>query len=68
VTAICDVAEGLRSSLEIVDKLNMAIPYIAAEREFIDAVIEPHQTRLLLRQCCGCCGTSRSAACSASTA
>ncbi|MFN8087744.1 MAG: acyl-CoA carboxylase subunit beta [Mycobacterium sp.] len=30
--------------------LNMAIPYIAAERGFIDAVIEPHQTRLLLRQ------------------
>ena len=28
----------------------MAIPYIAAERGFIDAVIEPHQTRLLLRQ------------------
>jgi len=30
--------------------LNMAIPYIAAERGFIDAVIEPHRTRLLLRQ------------------
>ena len=30
--------------------LNMAIPYIAAERGFIDAVIEPHQTRLLLRK------------------
>ena len=30
--------------------LNMAIPYIAAERGFIDAVIEPHQTRLLLRR------------------
>jgi acetyl-CoA carboxylase carboxyltransferase component len=29
--------------------LNMAIPYIAAERGFIDAVIEPHQTRLMLR-------------------
>jgi acetyl-CoA carboxylase carboxyltransferase component len=28
----------------------MAIPYIAAERGFIDAVIEPHQTRLLLRK------------------
>ena len=27
----------------------MAIQYIAAEREFTDAVIEPHQTRLLLR-------------------
>jgi acetyl-CoA carboxylase carboxyltransferase component len=30
--------------------LNMAIPYIAAERGFIDAVISPHQTRLLLRR------------------
>ena len=38
------------SNVEIVDNLNMAIPYIAAERGFIDAVIEPHQTRLLLRQ------------------
>jgi acetyl-CoA carboxylase carboxyltransferase component len=48
--SLCDVAEGLRSSVEIVDNLNMAIPYIAAERGFIDAVIEPHQTRLLLHQ------------------
>jgi hypothetical protein len=46
VTAICDVAEGLRSSVEIVNNLNMAIPDIAAEHGFIDAVIEPHQTRL----------------------
>ena len=30
--------------------LNMAIPWIAAERGFIDAVVEPHETRLLLRQ------------------
>jgi acetyl-CoA carboxylase carboxyltransferase component len=30
--------------------LNMAIPYIAAERGFIDAVIQPHETRLLLRK------------------
>ena len=30
--------------------LNMAIPYVAAERGYIDAVIEPHQTRLLLRK------------------
>jgi acetyl-CoA carboxylase carboxyltransferase component len=30
--------------------LNMAIPWIAAERGFIDAVIEPHETRLLLRK------------------
>jgi acetyl-CoA carboxylase carboxyltransferase component len=29
--------------------LNLAIPYIAAERGYIDAVIEPHQTRLHLR-------------------
>jgi hypothetical protein len=29
---------------------NMAIPWIAAERGFIDAVIQPHQTRLLLRK------------------
>jgi acetyl-CoA carboxylase carboxyltransferase component len=66
--SLCDVAEGLRSSVEIVDNLNISIPYIAAERGFIDAVIEPHQTRLLRRQCCGCCGTSTSAACSASMA
>ena len=30
--------------------LNMATPWIAAERGFIDAVIEPHETRLLLRK------------------
>jgi hypothetical protein len=48
--SLCDVAEGLRSSVEIVDILNMAIPCIAAERGFIDAIIEPHQPRLLLRQ------------------
>jgi long-chain acyl-CoA carboxylase carboxyl transferase subunit len=30
--------------------LNMAIPWIAAERGFIDAVVEPHDTRLLLRR------------------
>ena len=29
---------------------NMATPYIAAERGFIDAVIQPHETRLLLRK------------------
>jgi acetyl-CoA carboxylase carboxyltransferase component len=29
--------------------LNLAIPYIAAERGYIDAVIEPHETRLKLR-------------------
>jgi acetyl-CoA carboxylase carboxyltransferase component len=30
--------------------LNIAIPWIAAERGFIDAVVEPHDTRLLLRK------------------
>ncbi|MGE0221274.1 carboxyl transferase domain-containing protein, partial [Mycolicibacterium sp.] len=30
---------------------NMAVPWVAAERGFIDGVIEPHQTRLLLRKC-----------------
>jgi hypothetical protein len=30
--------------------LNMAVPWIAAERGFIDAVIEPHHTRLLIRK------------------
>ncbi|HKI43227.1 MAG TPA: carboxyl transferase domain-containing protein, partial [Mycobacterium sp.] len=30
--------------------LNLAVPWIAAERGFIDAVIEPHQTRLLIRK------------------
>jgi acetyl-CoA carboxylase carboxyltransferase component len=30
--------------------LNMATPWIAAERGYIDAVIEPHETRLLLRK------------------
>ena len=30
--------------------LNLAIPWIAAERGFIDAVIDPRQTRLLIRK------------------
>jgi acetyl-CoA carboxylase carboxyltransferase component len=30
--------------------LNIAIPWIAAERGYIDGVIEPHETRLLLRK------------------
>jgi acetyl-CoA carboxylase carboxyltransferase component len=47
--SVCDVAEGLRSSVEIVDNLNMAIPYIAAERGFIDAVIEPDGTLVAAR-------------------
>lgn len=29
---------------------NMAIPWIAAERGYIDGVIQPHETRLLLRK------------------
>ena len=28
---------------------NLAVPWIAAERGYIDGVIEPHETRLLLR-------------------
>ena len=28
----------------------MATPWIAAERGYIDGVIEPHETRLLLRK------------------
>jgi hypothetical protein len=42
--SLCDVAEGLRSSVEIVDNLNMAIPYIAAEPGFIDAVFSSTRT------------------------
>jgi acetyl-CoA carboxylase carboxyltransferase component len=30
--------------------LNLAIPWTAAERGYIDGVIEPHETRLLLRR------------------
>ena len=30
--------------------LNMAIPWTAAERGFIDSVVDPHDTRLLLRK------------------
>jgi acetyl-CoA carboxylase carboxyltransferase component len=30
--------------------LNIAIPWTAAERGYIDGVIEPHETRLLLRK------------------
>ncbi|MGE2720050.1 acyl-CoA carboxylase subunit beta [Mycolicibacterium celeriflavum] len=30
--------------------LNMATPWIAAERGYIDGVIEPHETRLLIRK------------------
>jgi acetyl-CoA carboxylase carboxyltransferase component len=29
---------------------NMAIPWTAAERGYIDAVIQPHESRLLLRK------------------
>jgi len=31
-------------------KANIATPWIAAERGYVDAVIQPHQTRLLLRR------------------
>lgn len=31
-------------------RVNMATPWIAAERGYIDAVIQPHETRLLLRK------------------
>ena len=30
--------------------LNLATPWIAAERGYIDGVIQPHETRLLLRK------------------
>ncbi len=30
--------------------LNMAIPWTAAERGFIDSVVDPHETRLLIRK------------------
>jgi len=30
--------------------LNLATPWIAAERGYIDAVVQPHETRLLLRK------------------
>lgn len=30
--------------------LNVAVPWTAAERGYIDAVIQPHETRLLLRK------------------
>jgi acetyl-CoA carboxylase carboxyltransferase component len=30
--------------------LNMATPWIAAERGYIDGVIQPHETRLLIRR------------------
>ena len=30
--------------------LNIATPWTAAERGYIDAVIQPHETRLLLRE------------------
>jgi acetyl-CoA carboxylase carboxyltransferase component len=44
--------EALAIRKDFIDgyNLNMATPWIAAERGFIDAVIDPHQTRLLLRR------------------
>ena len=29
---------------------NMTSPYVAAERGYLDAIIEPNQTRIMLRQ------------------
>lgn len=43
-------AQAIRKSFIENYNLNMAIPWIAAERGFIDAVIDPHETRLLLRR------------------
>lgn len=43
-------AQAIRKSFVENYNLNMAIPWIAAERGFIDAVIDPHETRLLLRK------------------
>jgi acetyl-CoA carboxylase carboxyltransferase component len=43
-------AQAIKQSFVENYNLNMAIPWIAAERGFIDSVIEPHQTRLLLRR------------------
>jgi acetyl-CoA carboxylase carboxyltransferase component len=43
-------AQAIKQSFIENYNLNMAIPWIAAERGFIDSVIEPHQTRLLLRR------------------
>ncbi|GFG73663.1 acyl-CoA carboxylase subunit beta [Mycobacterium botniense] len=43
-------AQAIKKSFIENYNLNMATPWIAAERGFIDAVIEPHQTRLLLRK------------------
>ncbi|WP_343600553.1 acyl-CoA carboxylase subunit beta [Mycobacterium sp.] len=43
-------AQAIKKSFIENYNLNMAIPWIAAERGFIDAVIEPHDTRLLLRK------------------
>ncbi|EUA24812.1 carboxyl transferase domain protein [Mycobacterium xenopi 3993] len=43
-------AQAIKQSFIENYNLNMATPWIAAERGFIDAVIEPHQTRLLLRK------------------
>jgi acetyl-CoA carboxylase carboxyltransferase component len=43
-------AQAIKKSFIENYNLNMATPWIAAERGFIDAVVEPHDTRLLLRK------------------
>ena len=44
--------EVLKIKAEFIEgyNANMAVPWVAAERGFIDGVIEPHETRLLLRK------------------
>ena len=44
--------EGAKIRKQFIDMYNtfMATPYIAAERGYIDAVIEPSETRLMLRK------------------
>src|SRR4029077_20468539 len=43
-------AQKIRAEFIEVYNLNRGTPWIAPERGFIDAVIEPHETRLLLRR------------------
>ena len=44
--------EGAKIRQQFIDMYNtfMATPYIAAERGYVDAVIEPADTRLMLRK------------------
>lgn len=45
-----DQREGMKKMFMDFYDANMTSPYVAAERGFIDAMIQPHQTRLALRQ------------------